>query len=134
MIRRYKESLKEDCGDILCRDLNEPEDQLFINLHLSTDGGQMYRYKKNQLWPLNATILDLSLHIRCRPENVIILFLWSGRDKSNSTGLLPSYLQQSWINKKMSVLIDNSTVYDVILRIHSAVFDLPAMNGKCIKS
>ena len=126
VIKRYRDCI-EQYGDILCGNLDEPKDQLFINLHLSTDGGQLYRYKKNHLCPLHATVLDLPFSIRCRPENIMILGLGSGRDKPDWSELLPSYyLHQSLINKKITVTVNDLTI-DVTLKIHIMVFDLPAM-------
>ena len=120
----YRRTLMEENGDILCScdDLNSTN-PFVLHLHLSTDGGQMYRYRKQTLWPVHAVVLDLPNYVRWRPENIITFGLWLSAEKPKWSTFLSHFLQDSIIDKVFSLVINDSTV-NVLVKIHTAVFDL----------
>lgn len=123
----YREKLKSENGDILCscEDLNSTN-PFVLHLHMSTDGGQLYRYRRQTLWPIHSLLLDLPNHIRWRPENIITFGLWLSAEKPKWSHFLSNILVDSIIGKQFSLII-NGSVVNVLVKIHSAVFDLPAL-------
>jgi hypothetical protein len=124
----YREKLKlESCGDVLhsCEDL-DGKDPIILHLHLSTDGGQPFRYKKISLWPLHAMLLDLPLNLRSKKENILMLGLWLSKSKPHWTSFVKDYLEDSIVNTTITLnLRDHPVLFE--LRIHTSVFDLPAL-------
>lgn len=127
LILSYHDSLETDNGDILyLHDSLRSRDPLILNLHLSTDGGQLFRYKKQTVWPVHATLLDLPLDVRCKKENILLLCLWLGKRKPHWSILLKDYLSNSVIGKTFSFAVKGSVI-NVKVNILTSVFDLPAV-------
>ena len=128
MILSYRNELKKfDNGDVLCSDddiySTEP---LILHLHVSTDGGQLFRFKKQSLWPFHAVLLDLPYHIRSRKEKVITFCLWLSCSKPDWNSFLKEYLDNSIIGKNIRVSIGSENI-SIKVVMHTAVFDLPAL-------
>ena len=123
----YREILKLENGDVLCSsddlDLRDP---IVLHLHLSTDGGQPFRFKKMSLWPLHATILDLPLYIRSKKENILLFGLWLSSTKPDWNRFVTENLKHSLLSQVTTFNVQNSMV-DFKVIIHTAVFDLPAL-------
>lgn len=128
MILSYRDELKKtDNGDVLCPDDDiDSKDPLILHLHVSTDGGQLLRFKKQSLWPVHAVLLDLPYHIRSRKENVIMFCLWLSSSKPDWNSFLKEYLDNSILGKNIRVSIGLMDIYIKVV-IHTAVFDLPAL-------
>ncbi|MEL7307574.1 MAG: DUF1258 domain-containing protein [Pseudomonadota bacterium] len=126
-ILAYRSELKYGNGDVLSS-ANDIDDMhpMVLHLHLSTDGGQPFTFAKKNLWPLQAILLDLPFHIRCKKENVLLLALWMGNSKPNWYNFLNTYLRDSIVNKTTSFIFGNSSIH-LKIRISTAVFDLPAL-------
>lgn len=124
-IRQYRDLLRSDNGDILGGYTDVNQDVLVLHLHLSTDGGQLYRFKKSTIWPVHCTVLDLPLNLRTKRENIIVLGLWEGRQKPQWSQYLSIYLKNSCLGKPIELHLGNMSV-KILPKVHSAVFDLPA--------
>jgi len=124
-IRNYRRDLEHDNSDILGGCGIGDTDIIVLHLHLSTDGGQLYRYKKSTVWPVHCMLLDLPLHLRTKRENVIILGLWESRVKPDWCHFLTDYLKTSGIGSPMDLNLGCSYIR-VLPKLHTAVFDLPA--------
>lgn len=126
-IHDYRRELRLGNGDVLCGcDSIELNETLNLHLHLSTDGGQLHTYRKQTIWPVHCTLLDLPLKLRCKRENMIIFALWESRRKPDWSTFLSHYLSDTIIGKTKGFYV-NGEFMKVHLRLHSAVFDLPAM-------
>lgn len=66
---------KGDISILCSADNIECFDPFILHLHLSADGDQLYRYKKQFLWAVHGTVLDLPLDWRSRKENMILFYL-----------------------------------------------------------
>lgn len=127
-LKEYRTILKEGNGDISCSSENlNSFDPLVLYLHFSTDGGQFYTYKKRNVWPVHGMLLDLPLKIRSRSENMLLMALWDGSTKPDWSSFLDRYLHGSCLNKEIVVCVGYNTEINVVLKLHTAVFDLPAM-------
>ena len=128
VILSYRNELRKlDNGDVLCSDDKiDSRDPLILHLHVSTDGGQLFRFKKQSLWPFHAVLLDLPYHIRTRKENVITFCLWLSRSKPDWNSFLKEYLDNSILGKNIRVTIGSENVSIKVI-MHTAVFDLPAL-------
>ena len=126
-ILKYRDCISVDNGDVLCgAESTSKSDIITIHLHISSDGGQMHKFKKHiTVWPFHAVILDLPINLRFKPENIILMALWYSKSKPDWTVFLRNYLQDCELNTEFNVFIGNSTVR-IIIKFYTAVFDLPA--------
>ena len=102
-IRRYRNELSGNNGDVLCNFDDKDDDNLNLHLHFSVDGGQMHSYSKLSMWPVHCTLLDLPLRLRSKRENMIILAIWEGRRKPEWKAFLGQYLSDSIIGKSVNI-------------------------------
>lgn len=123
----YREILKgEDNGDVLWGDASILSDNpLVLHLHVSTDGGSLYRYKNCSYWPFHAVLLDLTPYERNTFENYILLGLWASRKKPTWEIFVSDYLKYFPFNEVITINLGTKQI-DIILKLHTATFDLPA--------
>ena len=125
----YRSKLSTGNGDILSlSDDLDCRDPLILHLHLSADGGQLYRYKKQSFWAVHATVLDLPLDLRSKKENMILLYLCASKQKPEWSVFMKDCLKDSVIDKTSMIYLGlHSVPINVKVVLYSAVFDLPAM-------
>jgi len=125
-IMEYRHALRKNNGDVLCSCSDIfVEDPLILHLHLSTDGGHIYTYRKHSIWPVHCTVLDLPLCLRSKRDNLIMISLWEGRRKPDWITHLSQHLSDSMIGKTTEMVINGKSI-KILIRFHTAVFDLPA--------
>ena len=125
-ITEYRDELRKNNGDVLCSCSDIfIDDPLIVYLHLPTDGSQLSTYRRHSIWPVHCTVLDLPLRLRSKRDNLIIISLWESRHKPEWVTLLRQHLSDSIIGKTTEMLIQGKMV-KIHLRLHTAVFDLPA--------
>lgn len=119
----------EDNGDVLWgNDSILSVDPIILHLHISSDGGSLYRYKKISFWPFHAVLLDLPLYLRNKLENILIFGIWASRTKPDWEGFLFEYLKAFPFNEVITINLGTQVVC-VILKLHTGVFDLPAQSS-----
>lgn len=115
-----------DNGDLL---YNSPSlastDPLFLHMLVSTDGGNPFTKSNKSIWPLSAILLNLPCALRTQNINIIILALWMHSKKPKWDLFLSDYLKSFPFGHNISLQVGMKSV-NVVVIIHSCVFDLPA--------
>ena len=71
-------------------------------------------------------LLDLPLNIRSKPENILLIALWDGSSKPDWSSFLDRHFQESCLNKEIPICVGGTQI-NIVLKLNTAVFDLPAM-------
>lgn len=71
----------------------------FYSFTLNTDGVQRFRSSKNSLWPVFIILNNLPTHVRYKPENMITVGLFYGRDLEIDFLLEPLLNEVNQINQ-----------------------------------
>ncbi|PAA94258.1 hypothetical protein BOX15_Mlig024211g2, partial [Macrostomum lignano] len=126
-IEQHYRAMKAGFQYVLTSCVDQLKSPYDIHLLLNADSVCFYNTKSDSMWPIQATILNLSPKLRQSKRCTILLGLWSSKCKPKLDGIFDCILQQvptSWsvvLNSKIKKTVDLN------LSISHVVCDLPAL-------